>query len=71
METINGAEIKLGQCLLFLPYLWGMETEVEKTDDGIVLVGSYRTYEEWKLGSFLGRLTNSFQFLPYLWGMET
>ena len=25
-----------------------METEVEETDDGIVPVGSYRTYEEWK-----------------------
>jgi len=33
----------------FLPYLWGMETRprVEITQGKIL--GSYRTYEEWKL----------------------
>ena len=32
----------------FLPYLWGMETPMQ-IKNAITTMGSYRTYEEWKL----------------------
>jgi len=35
------------------------------------IVGSYRTYEEWKLCIFLLIFHLINKFLPYLWGMET
>jgi len=33
---------------LFLPYLWGMETQPSKLGQKHPRPGSYRTYEEWK-----------------------
>ena len=55
----------------FLPYLWGMETRRYKMPVS-AKVGSYRTYEEWKLLTLLW-VSHSllWAFLPYLWGMET
>ena len=44
--------------LLFLPYLWGMETEVRCKTLG-VFVSSYRTYEEWKLSTMLSAETSN------------
>jgi len=35
--------------LMFLPYLWGMETYSDVIVIWICSIGSYRTYEEWKL----------------------
>jgi len=39
-------------CSSFLPYLWGMETNV-LIGNGWTAKGSYRTYEEWKLENVL------------------
>ena len=36
-----------------------------------ILLGSYRTYEEWKPYSNSSYQSVSIMFLPYLWGMET
>jgi len=33
-------------------------------------IGSYRTYEEWKLEYHILEMGDP-RFLPYLWGMET
>jgi len=54
----------------FLPYLWGMET-LPPFGSPSGRMGSYRTYEEWKLFSASFSKNPSCRFLPYLWGMET
>ncbi len=54
----------------FLPYLWGMETE-EYYRAMDRYIGSYRTYEEWKLSIPFKLVYENYTFLPYLWGMET
>ncbi len=54
----------------FLPYLWGMETDLHIGSEAFD-VGSYRTYEEWKPRIVDDDELNRIMFLPYLWGMET
>jgi len=67
-ERNNGGIQRLEK---FLPYLWGMETN-ECSDDWVQGLGSYRTYEEWKLiANIDGYIPEEDAFLPYLWGMET
>jgi len=40
-------------------------------DLGLLNLGSYRTYEEWKHLVFISLPPFKLTFLPYLWGMET
>ena len=72
METLFLFFLQHRLLLLFLPYLWGMETFWKCVFIHDASISSYRTYEEWKPSSrrfWISSLNSS--FLPYLWGMET
>ncbi len=49
----NGNDTQVGNwhrlSVMFLPYLWGMETAGGTIVAEVPVAGSYRTYEEWKL----------------------
>ena len=57
--------------VVFLPYLWGIETGNPSASDGASAYDFYPTYEALKPKSIPNSLEVAREFLPYLWGIET
>ena len=70
METLKvGSKNLLKNSVLILPMRNGNHCNFKFSTDAIL--GSYPTYEEWKLTYFSTSLYSKLKFLSYLWGMET
>ena len=57
--------------IVFLPYLWGIETTKKAQSQKARSVHFYPTYEALKLPCCFVKLHKVVKFLPYLWGIET